>query len=140
VTPPKVGDVVPFSFLWADQHAAGEDAGRKVRPCVVVAALQRGEGPARRVAVAPITSVTPKAERFALELPGQLKRKLELDAPRSCVICDEFNYFIWPGPDLERSPTGASSYGQMPKSMLQKIREFALQSRKLGAFKLTDRD
>jgi hypothetical protein len=123
VTPPEVGDVIPYAYLWARERAAGEDSGRKVRPCVVVVAVKPAGKDAVRIVVAAITSRRPGADEYALELPAALKAALKLDAPRSWVICSEVNQFDWPGFDLGHTPDGARTYGRIPRSLLQGIRE-----------------
>ena len=124
MTPPEVGDVIPYSYLWAREHEAGEDAGRKQRPCVVVVAVKPAGKDAVRVVVAPVTSQQPHSEdTSAIALPGALKAALNLDASPSWVICSEVNQFDWPGFDLGRTPEGATSYGKVPASLVQRIRD-----------------
>ena len=120
--PPRAGQVIPFAYLWRRQFEAGEESGRKQRPCVIVVAVDRSpEGPVR-VAVAPITSQAPDESRTAVQMPSRVRAHLNLDAERSWVICDEFNDFDWPGVAIERTPTGASTYGRIPDALLEQIR------------------
>lgn len=123
MTPPEVGDVIPYSYLWVREHEAGEESGRKVRPCVVVVAVKSLGMGATRVVVAPVTSQPPRADQSAIELPGALKGALKLDPSASWVICSEVNQFDWPGFDLGLTPQGQRSYGRLPGSLLQRIRE-----------------
>lgn len=123
MTPPEAGDVIPYSYLWAREHEAGEDAGRKLRPCVVVVAVKPAGRDVVRVIVAPVTSQQPHADETAIALPGALKVALKLDASPSWVICSEVNQFDWPGFDLGRTSEGAISYGKIPASLLQRIRD-----------------
>ena len=123
MTPPEVGDVIPYSYLWAREHEAGEESGRKMRPCVVVVAVKPSGKDSTRVVVAPVTSRPPQADQSAIELPGALKGALKLDPSPSWVICSEVNQFEWPGFDLGRTPQGEPSYGRIPGSLLQRIRE-----------------
>jgi hypothetical protein len=122
VRAPQVGEVIPYSYLWAREREAGEESGRKVRPCVVVVAVQPVGKDAVLVVVAPITSQHPKTGDAAIEMPGALRAALKLDASPSWVICNEVNQFVWPGFDLGRTPEGAQSYGRIPGSFLQQIR------------------
>ena len=36
---PKPGEVIRYSYLWHDEHRAGQEEGRKDRPCAVVMSL-----------------------------------------------------------------------------------------------------
>lgn len=119
--PPEVGLVISHWFLWRGEYEAGEDAGRKARPAVIVIAVARGEKDTR-VAVAPITHSKPEPGRVGVELPPVVKRQLGLDAQASWVICDELNEFNWPGADIERIPANRWSYGRLPYPLANKIR------------------
>jgi len=97
---PQRGLVISYSYLWHIEHRAGFDGGRKVRPCVIVLALDNQPGGSTLVRVAPITHSQPRDATHALELPVSVKRHLGLDDQRSWVILDEVNEFRWPGFDL----------------------------------------
>lgn len=105
---PAVGEVIPYWFLWSSEHEAGEESGRKLRPCVVVAVLPTKAG-ATRVAMLPITHTPPAPERSAVEVPRAVKAQLGLSDARSWVMCDEFNEFTWPGFDAGKTPAGKPS-------------------------------
>lgn len=136
---PRVGEVVPYSFLWAREREAGEESGRKMRPCVVVVAVRRVGANAWRIAVAPLTTQASPG-RALVAMPRAVKQSLNLDAGASWVVCDEINQFEWPGFDLGRTPDGGSSYGLIPGALLRKIQAALLMARAGGALKLTDRD
>jgi uncharacterized protein YifN (PemK superfamily) len=121
VQPPQIGEVIPYSYLWARERNDGEESGRKVRPCVVVVAVQPAGKNTTLVVVAPVTSQAP-TDDGAVQMPRAVKTALNLDASPSWVICNEVNQFVWPGFDLGQTPNGARSYGRIPGSLLQKIR------------------
>jgi hypothetical protein len=50
---PRPGEVISYSYLWADEQEAGRQEGVKTRPCAVVMSLA-GAGNTRIVAL-PIT-------------------------------------------------------------------------------------
>jgi hypothetical protein len=119
---PEPGLVIPFHYLWRREHEAGEESGRKARPCVVVVAVVRGPGDRLRVAVSPVTSRDPGETRAAVEIPPRVKRHLGLDAVRSWVICDEHNEFDWPGLDGAVTPSGKAAYGYIPDALVDRVR------------------
>lgn len=137
-TPPDVGEVIPYWFLWSSEHETGEESGRKLRPCVVVATLAEERG--TRVLVLPMTHTAPGPERSAVEIPRATKAQLGLSAARSWVICDEFNEFIWPGFDVGKTPAGKPAYGFLPRGAIAAIRKEATAARARGAFKSVRRD
>ena len=87
----------------------------------------------RRVAVAPVTSQEPDATRHAVEIPRRVLAHLGLRAHRSWVICDEFNAFDWPGPDVHVTPEGKSSFGYVPDALIERIRTEMRTARDHGA-------
>ncbi len=117
--------VVRYAHLWADEAEAGRREGRKDRPCVaVVAAERQGDGRVR-VRVVPITHAAKSPERD-VELPGKVKRHLGLDEDASWVVLDEFNEFIWSGPDLRpvsRRAAGVWSYGVLPVEVFREVQD-----------------
>ena len=129
------GLVIPYVYLWRHQHEAGEDSGRKVRPCVVVIAVRRGATGVIRAVVAPITTQSPSDDRSAVALPPRVKLHLGLDTRPSWVICDEYNEFDWPGVDSAVTPAGASAFGYLPDALLERIRAEMRGARVRGALK-----
>lgn len=136
---PHVGEVIPYWFLWSSEHEAGEDAGRKLRPCVVVAVLQTKAG-TLRVAVLPMTHTRPSTDRSAVEVPRSAKTQLGLSSAPSWIMCDEFNEFTWPGFDAGKTPAGKPSFGFLPRGTIAAVRKEALAARARGAFKSVSRD
>jgi hypothetical protein len=78
-----------------------------------------------------------------VEIPAKVKGQLGLDAARSWVVINEWNEFVWPGPDLRWVPgAGAASvaYGMPPPGLFATIRERFLAIVKSGAEKRVMRD
>lgn len=136
---PRAGEVVPYSFLWAHESELGEDSGRKLRPCVIVIAVQQIGGDAWRVAVAPI-STQRSSDRELVELRPAVKRQLGLDDRPSWIVCDEVNQFEWPGFDLGLTPSRARTYGMIPGGLLTRVQVAVMEARARGTLKITNRD
>lgn len=123
---PVAGLIIRYSYLWYREHLEGRDEGQKDRPCAIVAALRVDENGDTRVLVLPITHTPPDHPALAVELPAQVKSRLQLDDARSWVVLSEWNEFVWPGPDLRRLPgkTDASvAYGMLPHGLFVTIRD-----------------
>jgi len=136
---PEAGLVIPYWFLWSADHEAGEESGRKARPCVVVIAVSRSAG-LTLVAVAPLTHTAPGKARHAVEISAPVKRQLKLDAARSWVICDELNEFEWPGFDMDKTPDGRPAFGKLPHNLMQRIRAVVLAAMRDGSLNKIKRD
>jgi hypothetical protein len=122
---PVPGLVIRYSYLWRREHLAGQEEGRKDRPCAIVAAI-RNEAGATRVLVLPVTHTPPADLRAAIEMPLKVKQRLGLDSDRSWIVLSEWNEFVWPGPDLRRTPGGDDSsvaYGMLPPGLFRAMRE-----------------
>lgn len=120
---PQLGLVISYSYLWHYEHRAGREEGRKVRPCVIVLAVENaGEG-TTLVRVVPVTHRLPDNASAAVELPAAVKRHLGLDDERSWVILDELNEFVWPGFDLRPVPgrRGRFDYGLLPPRLFDRL-------------------
>ncbi len=120
---PVPGLVIGYSYLWREQGRAGENAGRKDRPCVIVAAAEDEEGDLR-VYVAPVTHARPD-DPHAVELPLPVKRRLGLDDRPSWVVTGEMNHFIWPGFDLRpvaRNTPDMFAWGFLPVETFSAIK------------------
>lgn len=127
--PPTPGLVISYSYLWWREHGEGEEAGRKNRPCAIVAARQILEG-REVVTVVPITHTPPTDPLDAVEIPAALKKHLGLDDFPSWVIVTETNDFLWPGPDLQPVPGTQPTrfdYGMLPPRFFTHIRDRILQ-------------
>lgn len=55
---PKVGWLLNYSYLWADDHRRGDEEGVKNRPCALVTATRR-EGNRIVAIVVPVTHSPP---------------------------------------------------------------------------------
>ena len=117
---PRVGWLLSYSYLWADDHRPGAEEGVKNRPCALVAATRR-DGDRIVAIVVPVTHNPPADPQTAIEIPAVTKARLGLDAQRSWIICNEANVFAWPGPDL-RAAAGHKPptiwYGPLPPKLL----------------------
>ena len=108
--------VISYSYLWAREHGAGAEEGRKTRPCAIVAARQVIEGH-EVVTVVPVTHASPTDPADAVEIPAALKAHLGLDELPSWIVVTETNDFLWPGPDLRPVPgthPRRFDYGMLP--------------------------
>lgn len=101
----------------AARTSEGQEEGRKVRPSVIVLAVQSSKGGAPRVTVAPITHTPPATYGEAVELPPRVKQMLGLDDDRSWIVMDEVNQFAWPGYDIRPVPGSKDrfAYGFIPR-------------------------
>ena len=120
---PAPGLVVSYSYLWRDQHVAGAEEGRKVRPCAIVVVSADEEGDVR-VYVAPITHSRPD-DPHAVELPRAAKRRLGLDDAPSWIVTSELNRFVWPGYDLRpiaRDRPGVYAWGFLPVEIFAAVK------------------
>jgi hypothetical protein len=116
--------VIRYSYLWASEHARGQEEGVKDRPCAIVLATADDAG-GQVVTVLPISHTPPSDPLLAVEIPAAVKRRLKLDDERSWVVFAEANRFIWPGPDLRPLPPGdaqSTAYGPLPYGLFEEIR------------------
>lgn len=121
---PVPGLVIRYSYLWASEHARGQEEGVKDRPCAVIL-VSADESGDRMVTVLPISHTPPAHPRLSVEIPAATKRRLGLDDDRSWIVLTEANRFIWPGPDLRPvRPGDASSvvYGPLPYALFEDVR------------------
>ena len=125
VPAPVPGLVVRYSYLWHDEYVAGREEGRKDRPCAIIAAIRKDGDKRIRVLVLPITHSRPEHGIDSIEIPAEVKRRLQLDEERSWIVISQANEFVWPGPDLRRIPGGDESsfvYGVIPPKLFATIR------------------
>ncbi len=120
---PQLGLVLSYSYPWHHEHRAGQEEGRKDRPCVIVLAIVHPDNHTALVTVVPITHVSPADPNLAIELPRAVKRHLGLDSERSWVMLHEGNEFIWPGYDLRPVPGARHrhDYGFLPPALFRQI-------------------
>ena len=121
---PVPGLVIRYSYLWASEHARGQEEGVKNRPCAIILATADDAG-GQVVTVLPISHTPPSNPLLAVEIPAAVKRRLKLDDERSWVILAEANRFTWPGPDLRPLRPGdaqSTAYGRLPYGLFEEIR------------------
>ena len=140
---PLPGLVVRYSYLWADDAAAGHDEGDKDRPAAVVLAVDQSGSSETRVYVLAITHTTPGARTEAIEIPPAVCRAAGLDAARSWVVLSEFNEFVWPGFDLANIPgrtPRTMAYGFLTPGFFSSLRDRWLALDAAGRSKAVPRD
>lgn len=123
---PRIGAVISYSYLWADEADLGRREGAKDRPAAIVMA-RADLGPAKVVYVLPVTHVPPgpRDEDRKVEVPAHIKKRLGLDDHRSWIIVDELNVFVWPGFDLRPVPNSdppTCEYGFLPESFFNTVK------------------
>ena len=121
---PVPGLVIRYGYLWAEEHARGQEEGVKDRPCAVIL-LTTDEDGEQWVTVVPVTHTRPSLPELAVEIPAATKRRLGLDEERSWVVLREPNRFLRPGPDLRPARPGDATtvaYGQLPYTLFEEIR------------------
>lgn len=122
---PLPGQVISYAYLWQTEHQRGQEEGLKDRPCAVILVITN-EDDNEMVTVLPITHTPSSNPDLAVEIPSTTKRRLGLDDARSWVALTEANRFTWPGPDLRpmrRDEAASVLYGELPGSLLVKIRD-----------------
>lgn len=82
-----VGNVYRFSYLWAWQHAAGEESGRKARPVCLMLKTAKSTG---KLYLFPVTTVLPASDRIAIQIPDAERRRAGLDQ-KCWLVLDEYN-------------------------------------------------
>jgi hypothetical protein len=124
IPPPVPGQVIRYSYLWADESERGVEEGRKDRPSLVLALAVSAAGGVTQVLVLAITHAAPRAPGDAMPLPDAVKRRLGLDDAPSWIVVSEANAFVWPGPDLRPVPGRTPRthvYGSIPRELLAEV-------------------
>jgi hypothetical protein len=67
ISAPRPGEIISYSYLWADEYEAGREEGVKDRPCAVVMSVMTAGGETRLI-VLPITHRPPS--KLAQAMPG----------------------------------------------------------------------
>ncbi len=122
---PEPGLVLRYAHLWAREQDAGQEEGKKDRPCAVVLVVDDEKSERPQVWVLPITHTEPDASNEAIEIPAVIKNRLGLDHDRSWIMLDEWNAFRWPGPDVRRTHDGdeaSVAYGFLAPNFFNKVR------------------
>ena len=138
---PAFGLVLPLWFLWARERDRGETAGRKARPCVVVA-VDRDTRPGETIVmVVPITTRRPgPAESGWIKLAGETARRLKLDAPECWIRTNDLNRFTWPSEDGDTTPDGRPVYGYLTPGVAKGLRQALIETVRAGGASVVDRD
>jgi len=119
---PEPGLVFSYAYLWRHEALQGRQEGRKDRPSVIIAAVERKAGGPAVVTVVPITHRAPNNAATAVEMPQVVKERLGLDLERSWVMIDEANQFAWPGYDLRKVPGREGyDYGFLPPRFFEAV-------------------
>uniref|UniRef100_B0T8W1 Growth inhibitor PemK n=1 Tax=Caulobacter sp. (strain K31) TaxID=366602 RepID=B0T8W1_CAUSK len=137
---PAPGLVIGYAYLWRDEALAGQEEGRKDRPCVIILSVENKNG-RTVVTVAPITHSPPAHPESAVEIPPATKTRLGLDTARSWVVAADLNSFVWPGVDLRpirRSET-EYAYGLLPAALYREVRDKVLALARAGRAAMTAR-
>lgn len=117
---PIPGQVVRYSYLWADEHHRGHEDGVKDRPCVIVMSVDSLADGTEIVTVLPVTHSPPGDPALAVEIPHATKIRLGLDDARSWIVLSEAHRFTWPGPDIRFVPGKRSLvYGELPAKLFE---------------------
>ena len=137
---PTPGLVIRYAYLWRHEALAGQDEGRKDRPCVIVLAVRR-DGNRTLVTVAPITHTPPERPELAIEIPAPTKARLGLDGERSWIVAADLNQFAWPGVDLRpiSSSEETYAYGLIPSGLYRQVRDRVLTLARAGRAAVTGR-
>jgi len=114
---PANGLVISYNYLWAREYDRHEESGRKARPACVQVIIADGES-GTVVALFPITSQPPQAERTALAIPEIEAHRVGLTTP-SWIVVDEWNL-----DDLAKSPHIADSrrIGLLSPAFMKRVR------------------
>ena len=137
---PVPGLVISYAYLWRDEALRGQEEGRKDRPCVIILAVEEGNG-RTVVTVAPVTHTPPTHPESAIEIPAATKQRLGLDSARSWVIAADLNRFVWPGVDLRPIRRGAKTYshGLLPAALYRQVRDRVVALARAGRTSITPR-
>jgi hypothetical protein len=122
--PPPPGSIIHCAYLWADEHEAGREEGRKDRPALVLALAVSTEAHETHVLVLAVTHMPPRDRRDAIPFPEAEKRRHGLDDIPAWIVTTEGNLFVWPGPDMRPipgRPTSTRIYGQVSSALLQRL-------------------
>lgn len=118
----RVGWIFRYAYLWHWQHREGREEGDKDRPCLVLAVVAMDEAGTPVVRVLPITHTPPLDAAAAIEIPADIKRRLDLDDARSWIVLTESNRFVWPGPDLRPLNNASGYFGPLPPALFAEVK------------------
>ncbi len=140
--PPPPGSIIRYAYLWADEHAAGREEGRKDRPALVLALAVHIEARQTHVLVLAVTHAPPRNMSDAVPFPDAEKRRLALDDIPAWIVTSEGNSFVWPGPDVRPipgQPAGNRTYGRVSSALLRRVARAYLDNRRRQRARLVAR-
>ena len=140
--PPPPGSIIRYAYLWADEHEAGREEGRKDRPALVLALAVSTEAHETQMLVLAVTHTPPRDPLDAIPFPEAEQRRLGLDDIPAWIVTTEGNSFVWPGPDVRPVPGRASGrrvYGQVSAALLQHVARAYLGNRERQSGRLVAR-
>ncbi|NOX74109.1 MAG: hypothetical protein GXP03_11005 [Alphaproteobacteria bacterium] len=136
---PKAGDVWDYPYLWARQARAGEESGRKNRPCAVSICIQRKDGNTGIVFLA-ITSQLPNNTTVAIEVPETERKRANLSKEkRLWVVVDEHNQDIFEKSYYLEPQSQIGSFSSRFKNEIQTEFVQAIKARKSFAVSRTEK-
>lgn len=118
----RVGWIFRYAYLWSWQHREGREEGDKDRPCLVLAIVAMDHEGIPIVRALPITHVPPADPAAAVEIPTDIKRRLNLDDERSWIVLTESNRFVWPGPDVRPLESATGYFGPLPPALFTEVK------------------
>ena len=119
---PEPGLIISYSYVWDHEARAGQEEGRKDRPCVIALAVERQQDGEMLVTVLPVTHSSPIDAAAAVEIPHAVKKHLGLDDERSWVVVSEGDQFVWPGYDLRKvRNTDRFDHGFLPPRFFAQV-------------------
>jgi hypothetical protein len=136
------GSMIRYAYLWADEHAAGREEGRKDRPALALALAVRDHGGDMQVLVLAVTHTPPRTATDAVALPAAEQRRLGLDEDSAWIVTTEANAFLWPGPDIRPipgRPPGTLVYGRISPALLRQVARAYLDNRERQRNRLVPR-
>lgn len=142
---PPVGSIIRHSFLWSTEASKGLEEGQKDRPvCIILSKKEHILNTnITRVFVLPITHTEPDDSNRAVLVDTKTRKSLGLDDEDCWIICNEINYFGWPGHDIRYVPASRPKtkiYGMIPKHLLDVALSKLQAIQKVGKAKITNRD
>jgi hypothetical protein len=91
----RPGAIINYPYLWKWQRDRGESSGRKDRPVRVVIAIRGVDKGHTHVALLAISSMPPRADQRALEIPEiECRRGGLSDVKQAWITVGEYNYDI----------------------------------------------
>lgn len=141
---PKPGLVIRYDFLWDAEYKAGQEHGRKDRPCAIVVAAPKQAGGSRKVVLCAITHTPPTKDQNAVALPPKVAQYLGLDQGPSWIKTHEVNTLIWEDGRIPYGVTeardGKWSFGQLPQKLGQSVFDNVRKNMGIRRLKTINRD